>query len=283
MAPLKPYFLGEAIPPAPDLCNVQPCVRTIDIADVGDRHHLTFFEMLGSWSIGHYFKERAVRARLRAAHRRVRVQRRRAVRDRLPRQRGTRPPAGRHLGERLAAGRDTARITSSTWATRTTSGRRATPGRAARAPEIFYDTGPEHGSEYRPGGEFDSTGRYIEIWNAGVFMEYNRLPGGRPGATAIRQRRYRLRPGAHVDGPAGPASRSTRRTCSRPIVAAVESALAGTSASQRDIRLVADHVRASALHPRRGRRPVERGPRLHPAAAAAHRDRDRDAGRRAGR
>src|SRR6266705_2051997 len=60
MAPLKSYFLGEALPPAPDLCNVQPCVRTIDIADVGDRHHLTFFEMLGSWSIGHYFKDRAV-------------------------------------------------------------------------------------------------------------------------------------------------------------------------------------------------------------------------------
>ena len=60
MAPLKPYFLGEALPPAPDLCNVQPCVRTVDIGDVGDRHHLTFFEMLGSWSIDHYFKDRAV-------------------------------------------------------------------------------------------------------------------------------------------------------------------------------------------------------------------------------
>src|ERR1700685_2673007 len=60
MAPLKPYFLGAAPRPAPDLCNVQPCVRTIDISDVGDRHHLTFFEMLGSWSVDHYFKERAV-------------------------------------------------------------------------------------------------------------------------------------------------------------------------------------------------------------------------------
>ena len=60
MAPLKPYFTGEAIPPAPDLCNIQPCVRTIDIEDVGDRHHLTFFEMLGSWSVDHYGRERAV-------------------------------------------------------------------------------------------------------------------------------------------------------------------------------------------------------------------------------
>jgi alanyl-tRNA synthetase len=69
MAPLKPYFLGEALPPAPDLCNVQPCVRTIDIGDVGDRHHLTFFEMLGSWSIGHYFKDRAIELALSCSRR----------------------------------------------------------------------------------------------------------------------------------------------------------------------------------------------------------------------
>ncbi len=60
MAPLKRYFTGEEQPPARDLCNVQPCIRTRDIEDVGDRHHLTFFEMLGSWSIGGYFKDRAV-------------------------------------------------------------------------------------------------------------------------------------------------------------------------------------------------------------------------------
>ena len=60
MAPIKPYFTGKLRPPYPRLCNVQPCLRTTDIDDVGDRHHLTFFEMLGSWSIGDYFKERAI-------------------------------------------------------------------------------------------------------------------------------------------------------------------------------------------------------------------------------
>jgi alanyl-tRNA synthetase len=64
MAPLKPYFTGEREPPRPDLCNIQPCIRTKDIDDVGDRHHLTLFEMLGSWSINHYFKGRSDPARI---------------------------------------------------------------------------------------------------------------------------------------------------------------------------------------------------------------------------
>ncbi len=60
MAPLKRYFTGEEQPPGRDPSNVQPCIRTRDIEDVGDRHHLTFCEMLGSWSIGGYFEARAV-------------------------------------------------------------------------------------------------------------------------------------------------------------------------------------------------------------------------------
>ena len=60
MAPLKPYFLNTKKPPSVRLTNVQPCIRTIDIDDVGDRHHLTYFDMLGSWSIGDYYKKKAV-------------------------------------------------------------------------------------------------------------------------------------------------------------------------------------------------------------------------------
>ena len=60
MHPLVPYLLGEPHPAGKRLCNVQKCIRTGDIDDVGDRSHLTFFEMLGNWSLGDYFKEEAI-------------------------------------------------------------------------------------------------------------------------------------------------------------------------------------------------------------------------------
>ncbi|MCM1216463.1 MAG: alanine--tRNA ligase [Lachnospiraceae bacterium] len=57
MQPLMPYLLGKKHPLGTRLCNVQGCVRTNDIDSVGDKSHGTFFEMLGSWSLGDYFKE----------------------------------------------------------------------------------------------------------------------------------------------------------------------------------------------------------------------------------
>ena len=57
MQPLMPYLLGKKHPMGTRLCNVQGCVRTIDIDSVGDKSHCTFFEMMGSWSLGDYFKE----------------------------------------------------------------------------------------------------------------------------------------------------------------------------------------------------------------------------------
>ena len=57
MQPLMPYLLGKPHPAGKRLCNVQGCVRTVDIESVGDATHFTFFEMMGNWSLGDYFKK----------------------------------------------------------------------------------------------------------------------------------------------------------------------------------------------------------------------------------
>jgi alanyl-tRNA synthetase len=243
MAPLKPYFLGEALPPAPDLCNVQPCVRTIDIGDVGDRHHLTFFEMLGSWSIDHYFKERAVELAF----------------ELLTQGFGFAVP---DLYMTVFAGNDTLGIgpddvSAAAWervgvprdhivylGAEDNFWSAGDTGPCGPCTEVFYDTGAGHGEQYRPGGEFDSVGRYIEIWNAGVFMEFNRLPGG----TLEPLRFTSVDTGSGLERMAmvlQDRDSAYETDLLAPVVAAAESALSG--AGQRDIRIVADHVRASTF------------------------------------
>jgi alanyl-tRNA synthetase len=257
MAPLKPYFLGEALPPAPDLCNVQPCVRTIDISDVGDRHHLTFFEMLGSWSIDHYFKDRAVELAFELLTTGFGF----SLADLYVTVFGGDDPLGVPPDEVSAAAWERVGVPrdhivylgaeDNFWSAGDT-------GPCGPCTEVFYDTGPEHGPAYRPGGEFDSVGRYIEIWNAGVFMEFNRLPGG-----TLEPLRF-----TSVDTGSGLERMSMvlqgrdsayETDLFAPVVAAVRAALGGTGASQRDHRIVADHVRASTFMLSEGVSPSNEG------------------------
>ena len=61
MQPLIPYLMGQKHPLGDMLCDYQKCMRTTDLDEVGDKTHHTFFEMLGNWSLGAYFKKESIR------------------------------------------------------------------------------------------------------------------------------------------------------------------------------------------------------------------------------
>lgn len=173
MAPMKNFFLGKEQPPHPRMANFQPCIRTKDIDDVGDRHHLTLFEMMGSWSIGDYYKEEACRLAYKLLVEEFGFDPKKLYMTVYNgnQNKGIAPDeesvsAWKKCGvpddHIIRLGED------NFW------GPAGETGPCGPCTEVFFDTGEEHGPEYKPGGHFDDKGRYIEIWNAGVFMEYNK-------------------------------------------------------------------------------------------------------------
>lgn len=173
MAPMKNYFLGKELPPRPRMVNFQPCIRTKDIDDVGDRHHLTLFEMMGSWSVGDYYKEEACRLAYKLLVEEFGFDPKKLYMTVYngSLDKGISPDeesvnAWKKCGvpdeHIIRLGED------NFW------GPAGETGPCGPCTEVFFDTGEEHGPKYQPGGHFDDSGRYIEIWNAGVFMEYNK-------------------------------------------------------------------------------------------------------------
>lgn len=172
MAPLKSLFTGDRMAPQPRLCNIQRCVRTNDIESVGDPHHLTFFEMMGNWSIGDYFKEEAITM---AWH---------LIKDVFGFD-TSRICATVYAGDTkhpdVPADDESRRIWSSLLpvdriiplgADSNLWGPAGVTGPCGPCTEVFFDRGKDHGCDQNTCGPDCSCGRFLEIWNAGVFMEY---------------------------------------------------------------------------------------------------------------
>jgi alanyl-tRNA synthetase len=175
MHPLVPYLLGQQHPSGRKLVNVQKCLRTSDIDEVGDSFHLSFFEMLGNWSLGDYFKEKSIPWSYEFLTRKewLNIDEEKlsvtvfAGDEKIPRD-----MKSARIWEGLGIPKD--RIfylprEDNWW------GPIGSTGPCGPDTEIFYDTGKEPcGSECKPNC---SCGKYNEIWN-NVFMEYNRTPDG---------------------------------------------------------------------------------------------------------
>jgi len=172
MAPLKPFFTGEQKPPEARLCNIQKCVRTNDIERVGDRHHLTFFEMMGNWSIGDYFKEEAIDLAwdlLKNGFNFDLSQMYATVYggdERIPEV----PPdeTSKNVWEKYLPKNRIVSLNaeSNFW------GPAGETGPCGPCTEIFIDRGKDYGCDRETCDPSCDCGRFLEIWNAGVFMEY---------------------------------------------------------------------------------------------------------------
>jgi len=180
MQPLVPYLLGEKHPSGTRLTDYQKCLRTNDIEEVGDNRHLTYFEMLGSWSLGDYFKEESIQMSFDFLTKELQIPVEKlsvtvfAGDDDCPRDEVAAEcwkKAGILDGHIYYYGKD-----DNWWIA-------GEEGPCGPDTEMFYDTGkPACGPDCQPSCD---CGKYVEIWN-NVFMEYFKSKDGKYSKLAQR-------------------------------------------------------------------------------------------------
>jgi alanyl-tRNA synthetase len=249
MQPLVPYLLGEKHPLGTRLVDVQKCVRTGDIEEVGDPSHLTFFEMLGNWSLGDYFKKEAISwsyefltskqwLGIDPAKLWVTVF---AGEPGIPRDEDS-ADIWKSLG--IPAGRISYLPRKDNW-----WGPAGQTGPCGPDSEMFYDTGRVCAKGDACEGPSCGCGKWLEIWND-VFMQYNKTADGQ----------YVLLPKPNVDTGMGvertsavlQGKKSVYETeVFTPIIAAVEKAanyVYGTDpVKDSNVRIICDHIKTSSF------------------------------------
>ena len=172
MQPLVPYLLGEKHPEGTRLTDYQKCVRTNDIDEVGDNRHLTYFEMLGNWSLGDYFKEESIKMSFEFLTKELQI------------------PVEKLSVTCFAGDEDCSRddVSANVWKEAGILdghiyfyGKEdnwwiaGEEGPCGPDTEMFYDTGkPACGPDCQPSCD---CGKYVEVWN-NVFMEYYKDKNG---------------------------------------------------------------------------------------------------------
>ena len=173
MHPLVPYLSGEKHPQGTRLTDVQKCVRTGDIDEVGDATHCTFFEMLGNWSLGDYFKKEAISWSFEFLTEVLKIDKNRLAVSVFAGDE-TAPRDDEAAGIWMKCGIPADRIfflpkKNNWW------GPAGQTGPCGTDTEMFIDTGkPKCSEECSPACD---CGKYIEIWND-VFMQYNKQADG---------------------------------------------------------------------------------------------------------
>lgn len=244
MHPLVPFLLGERHPAGRRVANIQPCLRTVDIFEVGDDRHLTFFEMAGNWSLGDYWKPESLRWSLEFLTECLGFDPQRlAVTCFVGDADAPRDEAAASIWRELGMRRIAFLPKEDNW-----WGPPGATGPCGPDSEIFFDLNPAGSADEHPG---NAPARFCEIWN-NVFMQYDRHADG--SYTPLAQRT--IDTGLGIERVAT-ILQAVPTVFETDIFAPIMLTIRSLSTQQRPLaeRVVADHVRAASFVLAEGIRP----------------------------
>ncbi|HUV42738.1 MAG TPA: alanine--tRNA ligase-related protein [Patescibacteria group bacterium] len=242
MHPLVPYLLGKTHHLGKRLVSNQRCLRTEDIKKIGNAMHLTFFEMLGNWSLGDYWKEEAIKWSWEFLTKVLNLEPKRISVTCFAGDKNT-PRDEEAAGIWQKIGIPEERIyflgkEDNWWKV-------GDSGPCGPDTEMFYDTGKKKcGPQCRPD---DNCGKYFEVWND-VFMEFNRLPSGR--LEKLKQRNIDTGMGVERITAMLQGKDDVYQTeLFEPIIQTIEkiSKKKYQGENEKPMRIIADHLRAATF------------------------------------
>ncbi len=244
MHPLVPYLLGEPHPHGQRLCNVQRCIRTVDIDEVGDAWHLSFFEMLGNWSLGGYFKEEAIALSFEFLTKELKI------------------PTERFSVTCFEGDRDAPRDeeTARIWAELGVAKNRihflpkadnwwgpaGETGPCGPDTEMFYHVKDIQEKSTEEFLKLSSTGPFVEIWND-VMMQYNKTADGK--FEELKQKNVDT--GMGVERMVAVLNGADNAYACDTLAAILDRVISisapATAKTNRNARIVTDHIRAAVM------------------------------------